>query len=399
MMRRRSDVFGTLAWGLRTYAWVVVLFTVTLGFVVPLLLQQVPQQYEASAQAGPAGKVRIPNLDALPKVASSAFSNVYNSDEVKIAAGLEPTDQLGADEIELVAGQDNVVMSVIGRAPTADAAANLANTAAAVFVDEMNKYTEAIGPFALATLAEEPQPKTRLTGAKTWALGLFAGLTAGVGTVALLLVLRRPVIDAVSAEESAGAPVLGRMTLGGGRATAGMAPLCRRILAESTQLLLLVGPPNTGRDRYLIAEEIITWLGRVRRVVPLRTRARDEEFGSASLTARESGTSPGGEDLLVIDDASPVEVATRPDRSLTLLVVREGISQSSMREYADQHLDGDDTAILLVARPSRWRFLAGGSRRSTRKSTGGGTAVGTDALDRRSRPDGREDAPSHTELD
>src|SRR3712207_9326930 len=69
-----------------------------------------------------------------------------------------------------------------------------------------------------------------------WGLGVLAGLAAGVGMVALVLFLRRPVVDASRAEEVAGAPVFARMRLNKGRETPGMAQLCRRSEEHTSEL-------------------------------------------------------------------------------------------------------------------------------------------------------------------
>lgn len=354
-MTRRTDVFAVLAWGLRSYAWVVVLFVVALGIAVPAALQERAPTYEASAQVGPTDKLRLPNLDAYPKVGETAFANVYGSEQVRATLGLKETAPLGPDDFEIVAAQDNLVFTIIGRAEKPADAKALADAAATQFVDEINKYTEAMGSFALTTPAPKPtEPVADIGGVTGWVLGGLAGLAAGVGAVALILLLRRPVVDTIGAEDAAGAPVFARMTLHGRRGMApGMAHLSRRLLTEPTDMLLLVGPQNTQRDRYAITEELVKWLGRVRRVVPLRRRGGAEEFGAASLISENAGADRSA--LLVIDDASPVEVATRPEKSLTLLVVREGISQRNLREFSDQYLGGEDTAILLVSNRSQWR--------------------------------------------
>lgn len=398
-MARRADVFAVLAWGLRSYAWVVVAFTVGLGVVVPFVLSQAPQTYEASAQAGPSGRVRLPNLDALPKVAASVFSNVYNAEEVRSVAGVDEGDALPPGAIELVAAQDNVVFTVVGRGETADEAKALADAATAVFVRELGKYTIAIGPYSVSTLAETPQePMAQVGGITSWALGILAGLLAGVGVVALICMIRRPVIDTVSTEEAVGAPVFARLALHRGRAApTGMAPLCRRILAEPTDLLLLVGPQRTRQDRTDLTEELVRWLGRVRRVVPLGRRAGGEAFGSVSLTAHGSGAGADeSSELLVIEDASPVEVATRPDRSLILLVVREGLPERRLRDYAEQYLDGDDTAIVLVSRQLRRWHNRDAPTRAARRSSHKDAPAG-EKVDRAVSPAGAEDTATTNE--
>ena len=58
--------------------------------------------------------------------------------------------------VDLVAAQDNVAFVVMGHAPTARAAARYANVAAATFTEQLNKYTDAVGTFAVQRPATPP---------------------------------------------------------------------------------------------------------------------------------------------------------------------------------------------------------------------------------------------------
>ncbi len=192
-----------------------------------------------------------------------------------------------------------------------------------------------------------------------WAIGIGAGLLAGLGTVILLLLIRRPVIDVATVAHVTGVPVLGRITPGRrGDAFTGMTQVCHRILSQPTGMLLMVGAPDTRRARRDLTSELASWLNRVRRVIPLGSREPVDRYGSASLSL------PGYPDVLfILDDASPVEVATRPELSLTLLVLREGISSPALQEQVQQYLDGGNCAVVLVrpgSRLSRLRRRKGG---------------------------------------
>ena len=248
----------------------------------------------------------------------------------------------------MIAGQDNIVFSVVGRQTDPLAAANLANVAASVFVEEMNVYSQSVGTFSVGHLAETPsQPLPTMGGAMTWGIGIASGLLVGFGVVALLLVLRRPVIDVATAEQVSGATVLGRITLDrGGTGASGMTHLCHRIVSQPTRMVLMAGPRNMRRERHELADELVFWLSRVRHVISIGSREPVEEFGAASLAER---TSHEGQ-IVIVNDASPVDVATRPDRTLTLLVVREGIARSALREQAGQYVDGGSVAMVLVRR-------------------------------------------------
>lgn len=368
-MISHTDVTGALGWGIRRYAWLIVLFVVALGVVVPAALSRAPDQFEARALVGPVKVLRMDNTDVLPRLGASVFEGVPDTDEVRRAAGLRREEKLAPDELELEEAQDNIVFTVLARHSDPEVAAAIANAAATRFVTELNIYSQPVGSFSVSELATVPtDPLPRLAGPQVWGLGIAAGLLAGLGTVALLVLLSRPVIDAASAREQTGAPVLGRITLGRhDRPVTGMTQLCHRLLSQPTGMVLMVGSANTRRARRELTGELARWLSRVRRVIPLGSREPVDDYGSASLAL------PGYPDVLcVLDDASPVEVATRPEQSLTLLVIREGISRNELQELAQQYLDSGNGALLLVRRGSLLsrlrRWTTGPQRRPPRTS-------------------------------
>ena len=108
-MSQGTDVTGVLSWGVRRYAWLIALFVITLGIVVPGLLERTADRYEASAQVGPIRVLSVPNVDILPRMATDVFRIVPDSPEVKQAAGVPESQTLGADRLELVAAQDNII--------------------------------------------------------------------------------------------------------------------------------------------------------------------------------------------------------------------------------------------------------------------------------------------------
>ena len=270
-----SRVTGVLGWGVRRYAWLIALFVIALGVVVPGVLQQRAETYQATTQVGPVRALRIPNIDVLPKMATDVFANVLKDPAVKKAAGIADSDELGAEQLELVVAQDNIIFTVVARSTDPSAPQNTANVAASAFVEELNVYSQAVGSFSvseLATGAPEPTPTGRPRGV---GLGLTAGLLVGVGVVALLLLMRRPVIDVATAEQESGATVLGRITLDrGGTGASGMTQLCHRIVSEPTRMVLMAGPKSMRRERHELADELVFWLSRVRRVISIGSASR-----------------------------------------------------------------------------------------------------------------------------
>lgn len=394
-MSQGTDVTAVLGWGIRKYAWLIALFVIALGIVVPGLIERAPERYQASAQIGPTRVLRLPNADILPRMGTDVFRSVPDSPEVKDAAGVSTA--LGADRLELVAAQDNIIFTVVARSTSPEVATDVANVAAARFVQELNVYSQPVGSFSVTRLAAEPtEPMPRMSSLMALGIGVAAGLLVGLAAVMLLLMLRRPVIDASTARPAVGgAPVLGRITLGRrGSGTTGMTQLCHRILSQPTGLLLMVGPRNSLRERHELGGELTTWLSRVRRVVYTRSREGVDPYGSASVAA----ASVSDDELIVLEDASPVEVATRPERSLTLLVVHEGISVASLREQAQQYLDGGNGAVVLLRRESWWTWLRNlpASRRA-RRNARRNRSVRPSSFDRADRVQERPPAPTPPE--
>ncbi len=118
-MNNGTDLGGLLAWGLRKYAWLVALFVIALGVIVPVSLDRAPDQYEARAQVGPVRVLRVPNLDVLPRMATDVFRSIPEAPDVKAAAGVPGSQRLGTEQLELVAAQDNIIFTVVARSSLA----------------------------------------------------------------------------------------------------------------------------------------------------------------------------------------------------------------------------------------------------------------------------------------
>lgn len=355
-MRDSGDVFSVLRWGLKTYAWVVVASVLLLGVLLPWTLRQVPEQYDAHAQVGPTEVMNLPNLDVMPRVGETVFSNGVVAQAVRESVNppIPQTESVIPQRVELIAAQDNIVFTVVGHGPTPRSAEHAANVAAARFTQELNKYDALVGSFAIQRLASPPvEPVERIGGAMSVAIGVLAGLAAGIGVVALLLVWRRPVVDAGGVRETTGVPVLGRVVLGGSHSrTRGLPQLVRLVNSGGTNVLFLAGPKNTRRARKQLATELRHVIGWSRDVVWFEGKG-----DQARKVHRADGEQRTHDPLVIIDDPTPAEVATRPASSLTLLVVREGIGQSALGREAEIYFDGESAGVVLV-RGSRWRTRA-----------------------------------------
>ena len=348
--RPSSDAFSTFGWGLRHYAWVVVIAMATLGFLVPWALNATtPVRYEAAAQVGPAGELKLQNLDALPRLGESVFRNGAVAEAVRESFDppLPDTDPVIPDRVNLVAPQDNVVFTVTGQGSSATEAKYVADVAAGTLTQELNKYDGAVGSFALqrsATVPARPVPATG--GLSAVAFGLAAGALCGLAFVAALMAWRRPVIDAAAAEKAAGAPVLATLQFSPS-GVRGLPQLCQRLLRGSAEAVFLTGPPSSRPDRSRLASELRTLLTGPRAVTILR----GGQSGSKGRSADERGRGQA-EHLMIIDGPTQRELARRTEETLTLLVVPMGIREAQLRRLSEDYLDLDSAGVVLVRRGS-----------------------------------------------
>jgi hypothetical protein len=319
------------------------------GLLLPQIVDRAPVVYEAEAQVGPNEVLRLDNTDSLPKLGESVFGkeNGAVARAVRKSLRLPDSTEVIPNRVELVAAQDNIVFVVVGRGPDVNSAERTANVAAAQFTDELNKYAEPVGTWAIQDLAAaNNEPVARISGLLAGVGGVLAGLILAVGAVALLLVARRPVIDTAAAEDATGAPGIAHVTLGhDGTPSRGLPRLCRHILSSGTEVLLLVGPSSTTRARHELAVQLT---GALRRSRNAEVAREPDEDTRPVVTPRQEPARQG--DLVILEDPSLVNIANRPERSLTLLVVPEGIGQSSLRQLAEQYLDGGAAGVVLIRR-------------------------------------------------
>jgi hypothetical protein len=382
-MNGGGDFFGAMGWALRKYAWLVVALIVGLGVLVPFLLNRGPAMYEAQAQVGPIDKVLLQPLDPLPRIGDSVFNNGAVANEVRSTLNLPPSAAVSPKYVELVAAQDNLVFTVLGHDKNAATAQKLANLAAATFTVELNKYSKSVGQFQVQHGAPLPtKPAAKLGGGNlAIAMGLAAGLVAGLAAVALLLVWRRPILDAASAEEATNAPVYGQVRLPRGgseveaHAVRGLAPLCRRVLANSYDTVLLVSLPTATTQLRQLGTAMSRLLSRVQRATP-SAGGGGQYLTAASpngaLTGAEGASANGvpsrrSINLRIAAEDSLEQVATLPDAALTLLVVPEGTPLRTLREAAGEYFTGGAGGLVIVSEEGR-RFGRSSRKPSRRRA-------------------------------
>lgn len=346
-MSEGADAVSVLRWGLRRHLLVVVLF-LALGALVPLVVGNGADRYEARAQVGPDGRLLLPNLDPLPRVGESVFGNGAVAEAVRQSVEPRLPRSIGVvpEVVELVAAQDNVVFTVVGHGSSPEMAQHVANVAARAFALELNKYADSVGSFRVQQLASSPSaPVPDTDGVLLTVVGPAAGLLLGVGLVVLMLVLKQPVIDLPTAERLSGARGFGRVRISPWRGgTRGLPALCRALLSEDVDILLMTGPRNARRDRSHLARQLTAILRGSRVVVVTAAN----EVNRVRLPPPD--VQEGMRALTLILEPSEVELATRPGNSTVVLVVREGISSSALRKHAEQY--GPGVGVVLVKRAS-----------------------------------------------
>jgi len=367
-----SDAISVLRWGLRHYTALFVACVISVAVIIPLLIAQGGTRYDASALVV-AQRLDM-DLTALPRYAEATFGNgeVARAAAVQLGGNAQEGSVIPG-QVSLQAEQDSIVLQVVGHADSAQGAADLANTAAAAFVAQLNLPGEGVGTFNVQSEAVPPaQPVARLAGTPVaLAVGLAAGVFLGLALVSLLLVLRRPVLDAADAAELTGVPVLGTVTLLRMRPrqlpaageVSGLVPACRRLLAMHPEIVLLMHAGKSEALRRQLCVAMARVLGRVR---PVRLVAAPEVGAAAqgfpgedvilSDVAGPLRREEPGAEITLVDGPSPLDVVAPSGTSAAILVVAHGVSERVLRAAVSEHLGGlASDRLLMVQQEGRRR--------------------------------------------
>lgn len=379
-MDRGVDVLGMLRWGLSKYAWVVLVLAAAAGTLLPLAQSQRVDVYEARALVGLQGEPVVQNLDVYPKTGEDIFANGAVARETRKILDLSDTTAVIPQRVELVAQQDALTFPVLARDDDPKRAQRVANTAAAIFALQMSSTQT--GEFVVQSEAELPvTPLPGFAGGTSAiVIATLAGALAGVGVIAMLLIWRRPVLDPDGAEEATGVPVLGRVRLPRGsgpvdlQAAAGITAVARRLLTGRSSLVLLASADKTAPQRRALLLLLRNVLGETRDVRVLQSDGVESNVHNGASTRRRGRVATGARqpEMILVDDPRSAEQAARPDESMLLLVVPEGVSLASLRHAAEEHLDGGAAGLVLVyqsRRMSRRRRTGSGVDRSAAVTT------------------------------
>jgi hypothetical protein len=357
---KRQPQGSKLLWSLRSYAWVVVACVLALA-AAPLIVAPTPT-YEADALVF-ARQLNIPQ-QILPRLAEAVFANgavsaavSENPDTADKGSGLIP------ERLSVVAAEDSIVVVVQARDSEPAAAANLANVAAAAFVEELNRSGAGVGEFALENEAivpteplSQPPPQTRS------AVGALAGLILGLGLVGLIAVARRPVVTARDVGEVAGVPLLGTVQLPlvsagdypGPLGVSGIATVTRWLATVPAGRLLVVSPPTAVaiRHRIYVMCGVALWTLR-----PVRFEAPDElvdAIRSHCMNHRDAGrvvhAPPGAVDeLVLVDRGSALEVVDPTVTTVSVVAVAPvGVSRRRLHALTSDYAGNGLVGVVLV---------------------------------------------------
>jgi hypothetical protein len=376
--RNETDALGVLTWALRTYAPVVMLSVLLLGVIVPVVLGTAPQRYSSQAEVGPVSALNLKSLDPLPRLGQTVFNNGAVAEAVRgvYDPPLPDDDMMIPTRVDLVAPQDNVAFTVVGKGPTADEAADVANVAAATFTEELNKYEEAVGTFAVQRPATpSPAPVSASSPALAIVGGVLAGLILGISAVIALVAWRRPVLDAATAERVAGVPLLGIVEVDDHHdAARGVEELSRKLRLSSYGPVYMTGPAVARTERQLLAD----LLKRMDGHHGIDAQSLDE--GAEPTPTGSTTTHLNGE--RIVEDPTMHQLAGRPSGSLVLCVAPIGIPENTLRRASETRFGTAGSGVVLVRhrRPLgvRLKELAerarqAGRRRSPRSGRGSDT--------------------------
>jgi capsular polysaccharide biosynthesis protein len=364
------DAVGVLRWGIRRYRWLFLACLLLGAAVAPFAASKLEKP--ADAEALVIAQRLDMSLTALPRYGETLFDNGQVAEAVSQQfRDAVPFKDIVPDHVSLVADQDSIVFRVVGHDPEPQTAADIANTAAAAFVEALNAPGAGVGAFTLLSPAEPPPaPGGGLSRTLAIPAGIVTGLLLGLAAVSMLLAGRRPVIDAASVEEATGVPGLGTVTVPRTRRGEfarpeqfpGLVPVCRRLLRLKTPTIVLV---SQSREEWMRGQVSVALAGVLLRVRPLRftgPAALREAVKEQQATLppddlrRDAPDGHGPSGLTVIDSNDPLDLVQPPDLTAAVLVAREGISSSALRAAVVEHLGGSAEArVLLVKRGRRAR--------------------------------------------
>jgi capsular polysaccharide biosynthesis protein len=361
-----TDALGVLRWGLRRYRALMIVCLLLGAAVAPFAALQ--RDIPTDAQALVVVQRLDMDLVALPRYGDAVFNNGSVAQAVAAQFGdLGDFADIIPNRVSLVAEQDSIVFAVVGHDVNPKTAADIANVAANTFVTALNSAGVGVGSFTLQSPAQPPPVHGNSLGTfLAIPVGVVAGLVLGLAAVSTVLVARRPVIDGADAEDATGVLALGTVTVPRTRRGTfarpadftGLVPVCRRLLALPTPIIVLASRAREEPVRKQLAMALVSVLRRVRDV---RFLSPSDLQGMPAVpqdaAARQGRHGGGSHDddaaLTFVDSGEPLDLIQPPQLTTTVLVVREGIGTAALRAAVVEHLGGSAEARLLMVKRGR----------------------------------------------
>lgn len=368
-----SDALGALRWGLRRYAWLFALCVIAVAVGIPAVALVRPATNDAESLII-AQRLDM-SLDALPRYAEALF----NDGEIarRVAAQFGDTTDIAdvvPDRVSMVTEQDSIILQVVGHDPDAGTAAAIANLAAQIFVEALNAPGEGVGAFAIQNPAVPPtRPVANIAGpAATLPVGLAAGVLLGFAAVSVVLVLRRPVLEAADAERATGVSVLGTLTLPHGgeefppaTEVVGIVSVGRRLLALGVPRVQVVAAGRAETIRRQVTVTLAAALSHAAKVrfvasPDLRVAAglptSDDNTVEATVALRINGGGGGtGRTITIVDVADPLDTGPPFAGTITVLLVERGMPLAALQSAVAEHLGGGPARLVLLRHGARGR--------------------------------------------
>jgi hypothetical protein len=299
----------------------------------------------------------------LPRLAEAVFANGAVVDRVAADPAIGDSSELIPDTLSMVAAEDSIVFVVQARHSNPATAARLADLGAAAFVEELNRPGAGVGEFALQGQAVAPTQSLRGLPLPTWsAIGALAGALIGLGLIALLAAIRRPVVTAQDVQSAAGVALLGTVQLPlatkdpfpGPLGIRGIANVTRWLATVPAGRLLLFSPPSAEgiRHRVFVMVAAALWtLRTVRFEAPqelidaIRRHCAEHEDAGRVIHARPDKR----DDVVLVDSGSATEfVDPNVTNVSAVAVVPLGIPRRRLRALTYDYQDAGLIGVILV---------------------------------------------------
>jgi hypothetical protein len=332
------------------------------GAATPLLLAPAAPDYEADALV--VARQLKTRPEALPPLGETVFSDgaVAAAVAADPSVGGSPAGMI-PDRLNVVAAKDSVVLVVQAFDLDPIIAAQMANVAADAFVAELNRPGAGVGQFVVQTKAIVPsEPGTVLPPRTRAALGGLAGFALGLGLVALLAVIRRPVVSARHVEDAAGVPLLGTVQLPRTRHGRYAGPLGIRGIANVTRWfagappgrLLLISNRSADalRHRLFVMAGVALWTVRAMRFIgpedlvgAIRQHCAQHRDAGRSVQRRPEPA----DELVLVDGGSAFELLDPATSTVSVAAVAPlGTPRRRLRALAAEYADGGLLGVVLI---------------------------------------------------